>query len=200
MKKGRDMRYGTGGPFARAIHEIAYLDQDSKGPDDVYYSGKLAADLNPESSSRLTASNEGASIKMTFLGVEGERMCFRALFSREVGEVGSKGRRDYDPVAYVDSEFRAHHFGAELVAAYDAPEVQKRDHLFPKANFSQLDEIELIEQRAFATKRKEYLINAYRVCGKALAMPEPKPKMLTVAVQLKKKPDEAYLLLWTLGG
>jgi hypothetical protein len=204
LKKGREARFGTGENFARLLHEIAYLDADAKAPED-FHSGKLPVDLVPNESSRTRASSPGAdrtgpTIKMTFVGIEGERMCFEATYAEKIGDVNSTARGADDPRALVDRNFRAYHFGAELVPPYESPEVQQRKHIFPKANFSQLDEIEFVEQETVERKQVEYAINTYRVCGKALAMPEPKPKMLTVAVALRNKSDDeaSYLLLWVL--
>jgi hypothetical protein len=202
IRKTRKDRYGSGKAFARAIHEKVFVDKDN-GPDSHYFTGLLRVDLasnvgTEDSKVRLTASAEQRSVSMMFWGVENDRLCFRSIFSEEVGTTGG-GSRNYDPREYIDTLFRSYKFAAEYIGAYDSPAVQNRDHIFPKDNFTALDEVKLIDQKPVEKKGKQYLINSYEVCGKLLPAPAEQPKFLTVAVQSNNNADGGeYLLLWGL--
>jgi hypothetical protein len=202
IRKTRKDRYGSGKAFARQIHEKLHLDKDN-GPDSHWYTGLLRVDLASNATSddkklRLTASAEMRPISMIFWSADAERICFRSVYSEEVASTTAMSR-NYDPQEYIDKLFRSYNFAAELVGKYESKAVQERDHVFPKDNFTTLDEIKLVDQKAVEKRGKQYLINSYDVCGKALAMPSEQPQFLTVAVRSNNNADTGeYLLVWGL--
>lgn len=203
MKKGRDARFGTGNKFARGLHVPLSLDADNKSPDDVYFTGHLLADIGatPDATDpklRLEASVDYGKVKMAFWSADAEKMCFRSVYIEDVGST-SGGTRNYDPKEYIDKLFRSYKFAAEYVGPYDSKPVQERDYVFPKENFSALDQIELVDQKATERRGKQYLINTYMLCGKPLVKPSTPVKFLTVAVQPHNNAEDGeYLLVWLL--
>ena len=194
IHKTRTDRFGSGGPYARLIH--AQLHSDNEPGTTVFFTGKLPVSLANLEDQRIRpkAWAERQPVSLIFGGIKDDRMCFQSVYGEEVGDDGA-GEQNR-----VNDLFHSFDLAAEFSGPENSPEVQKRGHVFPKANFSKLDQIELLEQKTVKKHGRMYLINTYQVCGKGLPAPKQPPAYLTVAVAPHNTGDDRdpYLLVWQL--
>jgi len=135
MRKINHDRRGDGGAYAQEIHEALY---DDKSYAPSFFTGNLpiGPDLDKdEGPIRREARHERVAVNLTFEGVRDGRMCFTTLYSESVlRDSPSEEER-------VNGLFRSYKFGAEYFGPHNAAESAKRENVFPKKSFSELDEI-----------------------------------------------------------